>query len=86
MWWLCKYDDPVTGRHFDFEWKTDINSRNNGSECPFLSGHAVWKGFNDLRTINPEVAAQWHPTKNGDLKPTQVTANSAKKNLVVFVI
>ena len=79
VWWLCKYDDPVTGRHFDFEWKTDINSRNNGSECPFLSGHAVWKGFNDLRTINPEVAAQWHPTKNGDLKPTQVTANSAKK-------
>ena len=79
VWWLFQYDDPITGKHFDFEWKTDINSRNNGTKCPFLSGHAVWKGFNDLRTTNPEVAAQWHPTKNGDLKPTQVTANSAKK-------
>ena len=39
----------------------------------------MWTGFNDLTTINPKLAAQWHPTKNGDLKPTQVVANSNKK-------
>jgi len=27
----------------------------------------------------PDVAAQWHPTKNGDLTPDQVIAGSTKK-------
>jgi len=27
----------------------------------------------------PEVAAQWHPTKNGDLTPENVTPGSPKK-------
>lgn len=31
-------------------------------------------GFNDLATTNPEMAKEWHPTKNGELKPTEVTA------------
>ena len=79
VWWLYEYDDPNTGKHFKFEWKTTIAHRNNGRNCPHLSGKAVWLGFNDLATINPELAAQWHPTKNGDLKPTQITANTDKK-------
>lgn len=49
------------------------------ANCPFLSGRAVWPGFNDLQTINPKLAAQWHPTKNGDLKPTQITIATHKK-------
>lgn len=36
-------------------------------------------GFNDLATIDPQLALEWHPTKNGDLLPTQVTAGSNKK-------
>ena len=79
VWWLLPYDDPNTGKHFDFEWEAIISSRNSGAGCPFFNGSAVWTGFNDLATINPELAAQWHPTKNGDLKPTQVTANTDKK-------
>ena len=38
----------------------------------------IYQGFNDLQTTNPELAKQWHPTKNGDLKPTNVMANSNK--------
>ena len=79
VWWLYAYDDPNTGKHFEFEWESSIRNRNKGNGCPYLSGQAVWVGFNDLATINPELAAQWHPTKNGDLKPTQVTANTNKK-------
>ena len=79
VWWSLPYDDPKTGKHFDFEWYDTISHRNNNRGCPYLSSHAVWEGFNDLRTVNPELAAQWHPTKNGDLKPTQVTANSNKQ-------
>lgn len=79
IWWICPYDDPKTKKHFDFEWESIIANRNSGIGCPYLSGKAVWSGFNDLATTNPELAAQWHPTKNGNLKPTQVTANSQKK-------
>ena len=79
VWWICPYDDTNTGKHFDFEWQALISDRNSGSDCPYLNGQAVWAGFNDLETTNPELAAQWHPTKNGNLKPTQVTANSQKK-------
>jgi hypothetical protein len=30
-------------------------------------------------TLHPELAQQWHPTKNGDLTPGQVTPGSSKK-------
>ena len=86
VWWLLSYDVPndypivsLRGKHFDFEWQALISNRNSGSDCPYLSGRAVYSGFNDLATINPELATQWHPTKNGDLKPTQVTVGSQKK-------
>ena len=29
----------------------------------------VFFGYNDLLTQNPELATEWHPTKNGELKP-----------------
>lgn len=79
VWWMYQYNNLNDGTHFNFEWKASINSRNRGSGCPYLSGHAVYRGFNDLQTVNPELAKQWHPTKNGNLKPTDVTANSEKK-------
>ena len=86
IWWCLSYDVPVDypikslrGKHFDFEWKACILDRTSGYGCPYLSSKAIWKGFNDLETVNPELAAQWHPTKNGNLDPTQVTANSNKK-------
>ena len=34
---------------------------------------------NSLATLYPAVAAQWHPTKNDDLTPDQVTAGTQKK-------
>ena len=36
------------------------------------------KGVNDLATMNPELAVQWHPTKNGKLTPQDVTSGSTK--------
>ena len=32
-----------------------------------------------LAENNPEVAQEWHPTKNGELKPTNVTSSSNKR-------
>ena len=30
----------------------------------------------NLEVINPELAKRWHPTKNGTLRPKDVTAGS----------
>lgn len=84
IWWKLPYDVPddypvehLRGKHFEFEWEARINDRtSHNSECPFLTGNDVYSGFNDLATVNPVLAKEWHPTKNGDLKPTQVTAGS----------
>ena len=76
VWWYLSYDDPKSGRHFDFEWTASILHRNHGIGCPFLSNKKVWPGFNDLETNYPELAAQWHPTKNGTLKPSDFSYGS----------
>jgi hypothetical protein len=67
LWWVC------TRGH---EWTSRCDHRANGSGCPFCSNKAVLPGFNDLATTHPDLAAEWHPTKNGVLKPTEVTSGS----------
>lgn len=79
VWWLLPYDDPVTGKHFDFEWQAAIQNRTKGHECPYLTGNMIYPGFNDLLTTHPAIAAQWHPTKNATLSPSHVTAGSGRK-------
>jgi len=46
-------------------WNATVANRSMGGGCPVCSGHAVLIGFNDLATVNPELAAQadgWDPT------------------------
>jgi hypothetical protein len=46
-------------------WKAQVDSRTRGNGCPVCSGKAVLSGFNDLATINSQIAAQadgWDPT------------------------
>ena len=70
VWWKC-----AEGH----EWQATIGSRSQGSGCPYCSGNKVMPGFNDLATKNPDLATEWHPTRNGDLLPFQVTLKSGKK-------
>ena len=70
VWWLC------TNGH---EWHAQICSRKEGYGCPYCAGQRVLVGVNDLATISPRLASEWHPTKNGDLNPTDVMAGSNKK-------
>jgi len=47
------------------KWMALIGSRSRGNGCPICSGKRVLAGFNDLATVNPELAAQadgWDPT------------------------
>ena len=71
VWWLCEHGH---------EWQASINNRTNmQSGCPVCAGRKVLAGFNDLATLNPQIASEWHPTKNGDLKPSDVTVSSHRK-------
>ena len=36
-------------------------------------------GVNDLATKRPDLAAEWHPAKNGDLEPSAILAGSHRK-------
>jgi len=51
----------------------------NGCGGPYCSGKYVIIGETDLATVMPDLAAEWHPFKNGDLKPKDVTLGSSKK-------
>jgi len=70
VWWLGKC------RH---EYQALISSRANGSGCPVCCGKTVLKGFNDLATTFPDVAKEWHQTKNDNLTPEDVTCGANKK-------
>eukprot|EP01083_Nonionella_stella_P306658 1074859_1 len=49
-----------------------------GSGCPFCSGFRV-TDKNSLVIQNPKIAAEFHPSKNGDLSLTDLHVSSNKK-------
>ena len=51
----------------------------SSSGCPYCTNRKVLAGFNDLATLEPAVAKEWHPTLNGALTPEMVTAGSHRK-------
>ena len=69
IWWKCEKGH---------EWQAPIYSRVKGNGCPYCSGRRAWRGFNDLATTHPDLAKEWHPTKNGELTPFDITAGSQK--------
>lgn len=66
-------------------WKSrvsNISSRYQEGQppvCPFCSNRETLSGFNDLLTLMPSLAAQWHPVNNKELTPNMVTPGSSKK-------
>lgn len=70
VWWKCS---------LGHEWQSQIANRAKAEAgCPYCTNKKVLQGFNDLETRYPDVAAEWHPTKNGNLKPFEVLCGSKK--------
>ena len=67
VWWTC-----LKGH----EWQTIVVARTRGSGCPVCANQVILSGYNDLLSIDPELASEWHPTKNGELKPDMVAPQS----------
>ena len=70
IWWLAKCGH---------EWDEYTSNRIKGCGCPICAGKRVLQGYNDLATTNPNIAKEWHPTKNGNLLPTMKTKGSNTK-------
>jgi hypothetical protein len=71
VWWKCEAGD-------DHEWCVAVGLRARGTGCPFCSGLAVARDTS-LAYLFPEIAAEWHPTRNGPLSPAQVTPGSDRR-------
>lgn len=66
-WWLCSEGH---------EWEATINNRSKRN-CPYCSGRYA-TSENSMQATNPELVPLLHPTKNGDVKPTNIKASTGK--------
>ena len=70
-WWICDKGH---------EWQASPHNRTmNNTGCPYCSGRSAIKGINDLETLYPEIAAEWHPTKNRKMNPSDIKAKTSMK-------
>ena len=78
VWWKCKEAD-------DHEWQAFIYTRSEGYGCPFCANRkgsgmtTAVSSTNRLSELFPEIAKEWHPTKNGDLVPDDFVYGSHSK-------
>jgi very-short-patch-repair endonuclease len=71
VWWICSREHS---------WEASVVSRCASSNgCPMCSGRFAIVGETDLATTNPDIAKQWHPTKNDGLLSSQIKAGSGRK-------
>lgn len=69
VWWLCEKGH---------EYAATVSSRTKyHTGCPYCSGRLATKE-NCLANLEPGIAQDWHPTKNGELTPFDVTRASGK--------
>lgn len=68
VWWRCDKGHC---------WRAAVYTRTgSGTGCPVCAGKVPLTGENDLATLYPNLASQWHPTRNGTLTPSQVSTGS----------
>lgn len=67
VWWQCS-------KNKEHVWQRLVVSRAKGSRCPDCK---LEEG--NLGVLFPEIAKQWHPTLNGDVRPQDVTPGSENK-------
>jgi len=74
VWWICKV--------CDWEWDTSIvqRTKKNGTGCPSCYGRTVRPGKKAWLSLDsPAVAKQFHPAKNGNITPDNISGGSGKK-------
>jgi len=69
VWWRCRKGH---------EWQARVDNRFYGSRCPVCHGNMVTEQ-NCLEAQYSELAAQWHPEKNGALTPGDIRPFSRRR-------
>ena len=71
VWWLGSCGHA---------WRESIACRvdRHDLNCPYCANRRAWRGYNDLETVAPDIAALWHPHMNRKITPRDVTAHSSK--------
>lgn len=70
IWWRCEKGH---------EWQAELKSRSRGDGCPFCANRRLKPAENALAGTHPVLAAQWHPTRNGERSPRDYAAGSKIK-------
>ena len=75
VWWLCS-----EGHSFETEVRNRTRRKSGCPECPIHRANSS----NNLQLLFPEIAKEWHPTKNKELTPEQVAATSRNNAVALF--
>ncbi len=70
FWWKCPKGP-------DHEWQAAPAHRSAGRSCPFCAGRRV-SVTNSVASV-PQLASEWHPTRNGTMRPEDVVAGTNKR-------
>lgn len=76
VWWQCDEGH---------EWKVSPSNRRRGEQCPECAEvqrhltKSTPKPGQSLADLNPDIAAEWHPTENAPLTAADVNPGSKKK-------
>lgn len=74
VWWKCS-------RNPEHEWEAKVQYRKSllgGGSCPICGGRTI-SYETSFAGKHSALAEQWHPTKNGELKPTDFFPNSRER-------
>ncbi len=66
LWWRCAQGHS---------WQAVVSTRTGGSGCPYCAGRKPTPQRNLLIAF-PQIAAEWHPVRNGVVKPSEITPKS----------
>jgi very-short-patch-repair endonuclease len=79
IWWLCPNICEFGCLH---EYIGTIGSRTRGTGCPYCCEPAqkICIHMSIVHT-HPDIVSEWHPTKNGDLLPSQITHGSKRREI-----
>ncbi len=71
VWWFCSECKQ--------SWVAKVATKTSKKKtgCPYCIGQKVYEG-NSLATLFPDIAKEWHPTKN-KITPKEITAGSNKR-------
>ncbi len=60
------------------EWQAKVYVRTNGAGCPVCRASRPGPSGQSFADARPDLLAEWHPTRNGELTPATVSARSSR--------